>query len=170
VGVAAKLYVPAVAAVPVMVQFEFRVSPEPVKLPDVSAQLSGEVPPVIASVCEYDVPAGALGNVVVVMDGVGLMVRETVTLPVPYATVKENEPATAVPDKTPVEEFRLSPDPVRLPDEIVKVPELQPDSVNVWETSCPVVYGPTELGDIVQPPEVPEPLDCVSGWGYVYGV
>jgi hypothetical protein len=53
--------------------------------------------------------------------------------------VKVNEPATAVPDKTPVEEFRLSPDPVRLPDEIVNVLELQLALVKVWETDCPVV-------------------------------
>ena len=48
-----------------------------------------------------------------------------------YAIVKKNDPATAVPDNTPVEEFRRSPDPVRLPDEIVNVLEEQLAAVSV---------------------------------------
>jgi hypothetical protein len=82
-GVATRLYVPTVAAVPVIVQFELRVSPEPLKLPEVSAQVIGAVPPLVASVCEYDEPVATLGNVVVVMDGLALMVKEIGWLAVP---------------------------------------------------------------------------------------
>jgi len=139
VGPTAKLYAPAVSAVPVIVQFELRPSPEPLKLPDISVQVSGAVPPLVASVCEYAEPDVALGNVVAVMDGAALIVKDIGSLAVPYATVKENEPAAAVPDKTPVEEFRLSPDPVRLPDEIVNVLELQFAAVKVWDADCPAV-------------------------------
>ena len=52
VGVAVKLYMPTVNAVPAIVHFELSVSPESLKLPEVSAQLMGAVPPVVASVCE----------------------------------------------------------------------------------------------------------------------
>src|SRR5580658_5890581 len=64
VGVTVKVYPPTVAAAPVIVQFELSVSPEPLKLPDVSAQLMGAAPPLVPSVCKYDRPAGAPGNVV----------------------------------------------------------------------------------------------------------
>jgi len=52
VGVAVNVYVAGVAAVPVMVQFEFSVRLEPERLPVVRAQAIVPVPPLVARAWE----------------------------------------------------------------------------------------------------------------------
>lgn len=54
-----------------MVQLEFKVNPDPVKVPDEIEQTSGAVPPAVTNACKYGAPGTPPGRDVVEMEGVG---------------------------------------------------------------------------------------------------
>src|ERR1035441_10648764 len=77
VAFAANVYVAGVPAVPVIVQFDPSVSPEPVRLPENMAHVSGAVPPLVASAWLDALPCvtAALAPLVLIEEA-ALMVRE----------------------------------------------------------------------------------------------
>ena len=96
------------------------------RAPAVTAQVYGAVPPVAASVCEYELPATPPGSAVPVVmlkgSALGAIVMANCLLAVAWlvsatCTLKVNGPvAERLPDRTPVEAFSESPDG-SVPDE-----------------------------------------------------
>ena len=59
---------------PVRVQLELRLTPEPLRLPAVMAQVTVPVPPLCDRDCEYGLPCVAFGKLDVVIEGAELIV------------------------------------------------------------------------------------------------
>jgi len=157
VAVAVKVEVPIAKGVPLIVQ-PLNDRPEGNE-PAVSEQLSGAVPPLVLSACEYacpNVPAGREPEEV--MPGTALTVIvngvSTVFVPLVARIVNEKDPAAlSVPVSVqvvpvvPVMQVPLNPVgcvPLSLLQVTVPV---KPLAVSVWLSARVFVQGPSEVGD-----------------------
>ena len=120
-----KLNEPAAVGVPERVPLAASSEMPAGRAPAVTAQVYGAVPPVAASVCEYELPAAPGSVVPVVMlkgAALGAIVMANCLLAVAWlesatCTVKVSVPVVErLPDRTPVEAFSESPDG-SVPDE-----------------------------------------------------